>query len=82
MTGAPRRHKAAGGQEVAEKGGKHIHGHGITDHSVPLPSASIAYARDRARRYIDEARAARPPPPTPARTVLDTMAEFVISRPM
>jgi octaprenyl-diphosphate synthase len=48
-----------------------------------LPSASIAYARDRAREYVDQARAALANlPPTEARRVLDTMAEFVITRPM
>jgi octaprenyl-diphosphate synthase len=48
-----------------------------------LPSGSIQYARDRAREYIDDARQAlRALPDTEARHVLDTMAEFVISRPM
>jgi octaprenyl-diphosphate synthase len=48
-----------------------------------LPSPSIAYARAHAQRYVDEARAAlgvlRGGEP---RQALDTMAEFVIARPM
>ena len=28
--------KAAGGKEVAEEGGKHIHGHGVGDHGAQL----------------------------------------------
>ncbi len=48
-----------------------------------LPSRSIEFARDRARQLINQARAAlRELPDTPARHVLDTMAEFVIERPM
>jgi len=48
-----------------------------------LPSKSIDFARDRARHLIDKARGAlRELPESPARAVLDTMAEFVISRPM
>jgi octaprenyl-diphosphate synthase len=48
-----------------------------------LPSPSIQYARDRAHQYVDEARAAlRCLPNSEPRQVLDTMAEFVIARPM
>lgn len=48
-----------------------------------LPSDSIDFARDRAREMIDRARSALLVlPDTEARRVLDTMAEFVISRPM
>lgn len=48
-----------------------------------LPSPSIAYARDRARQYVDQARAVlQCLPAGDPRHVLDTMAEFVIARPM
>ena len=48
-----------------------------------LPSRSIQYARDAARSHIDRARTAIAGlPDTDARQVLDTMAEFVIARPM
>jgi octaprenyl-diphosphate synthase len=48
-----------------------------------LPSPSIDYARDRARQYVERARGALLTlPDTEARRVLDTMAGFVISRPM
>ena len=48
-----------------------------------LPSQSIQYARDRARHYVANARAALAHlPASEARIVLDTMAEFVITRPM
>jgi len=48
-----------------------------------LPSDSIEYARKRARQLVDQARAAlQILPDTEARRVLDTMAEFVVSRPM
>jgi octaprenyl-diphosphate synthase len=48
-----------------------------------LPSPSIEYARERARAYVDRARRAISIlPESPARGILDTMAEFVISRPM
>jgi octaprenyl-diphosphate synthase len=48
-----------------------------------LPSKSIQYARDAARGHVDRARSAIAElPESDARGVLDTMAEFVISRPM
>ncbi len=48
-----------------------------------LPSRSIEYARDRARQLVDQARAAlKVLPESDARRVLDTMAEFVVDRPM
>lgn len=48
-----------------------------------LPTDSIQYARDRARELVDRARSALLElPDSEARRVLDTMAEFVISRPM
>jgi octaprenyl-diphosphate synthase len=48
-----------------------------------LPSNSIDYARDRARQLVDKARSALSAlPDTEARRVLDTMAEFVVTRPM
>jgi geranylgeranyl pyrophosphate synthase len=48
-----------------------------------LPSASIQYARDRARQYVDKAlEVLENLPPSEARQVLATMAEFVITRPM
>ena len=48
-----------------------------------LPSQSIQYARDRARQYVANARAALAHlPASEARIVLDTMAEFVITRPV
>jgi octaprenyl-diphosphate synthase len=48
-----------------------------------LPSNSIEYARDRARGLVDKARSALSIlPDTEARRVLDTMAEFVVSRPL
>ena len=48
-----------------------------------LPSDAIAYARDHAQGLIDRARTAlQTLPDTEARRVLDTMAEFVLARPM
>jgi octaprenyl-diphosphate synthase len=48
-----------------------------------LPSGSIDYARGRAREFVDRARGALLNlPDTEARRVLDTMAGFVITRPM
>jgi octaprenyl-diphosphate synthase len=48
-----------------------------------LPSASMEYARERARDYARQAReAVAALPDSDARRVLETMAEFVVSRPM
>ena len=48
-----------------------------------LPSASMEYARDRAREYAGRAREALATlPDSDARRVLETMAEFVVARPM
>ncbi len=48
-----------------------------------LPSDSIVYAQQAAGRLIDDARSALLTlPDSEARRVLDTMAEFVINRPM
>jgi octaprenyl-diphosphate synthase len=48
-----------------------------------LPSGSIEYARQRAREFVDRARGALGAlPDSEARRVLDTMAEFVVLRPM
>jgi octaprenyl-diphosphate synthase len=48
-----------------------------------LPSPSLEYARDKAREFVGRARdALLNLPETEARRVLDTMAGFVISRPM
>lgn len=48
-----------------------------------LPSPSMEYARDAARQYAGRAREALGAlPDTDARRVLETMAEFVVSRPM
>jgi octaprenyl-diphosphate synthase len=48
-----------------------------------MPSESIEYARDRARQLVAKARAALANlPESEPRTVLDTMAQFVIERPM
>ncbi len=48
-----------------------------------LPSPSIDYARNRARQLIEGARQSlQDLPESDAKRVLDTMAEFVISRPM
>jgi octaprenyl-diphosphate synthase len=48
-----------------------------------LPSSSIDYAREAARDLVAKARAAIAPlPDTDAKRVLDTMAEFVVTRPM
>jgi octaprenyl-diphosphate synthase len=48
-----------------------------------LPSRSIGYARERARELVAKGRAALTSlPDTEARGVLDTMAEFVVTRPM
>ena len=48
-----------------------------------LPSPSIDYARGRAREFVEQARGAlRSLPEGEARRVLDTMAGFVVSRPM
>src|SRR5947207_12220849 len=47
-----------------------------------LPSASIAYAQDRARNLVNRARQAIAAlPETEARRAMETMADFVISRP-
>ncbi|HYO08007.1 MAG TPA: polyprenyl synthetase family protein [Tepidisphaeraceae bacterium] len=48
-----------------------------------LPSDSIAYARARAGQLVDQARSALTTlPETEARRVLDTMADFVVNRPI
>ena len=48
-----------------------------------LPSKSIEYTRDRARQLVDRARRAIAELPAgDARQALDTMAEFVVTRPM
>jgi octaprenyl-diphosphate synthase len=48
-----------------------------------LPSKSVAYAREKARTLTDQARAGTAQlGDSEARRVLETMAEFVISRPM
>jgi octaprenyl-diphosphate synthase len=48
-----------------------------------VPSRSIDYARDRARALVDRARnALQILPESDARRALDTMAEFVVTRPM
>ncbi|MEO6435700.1 MAG: polyprenyl synthetase family protein [Tepidisphaeraceae bacterium] len=48
-----------------------------------LPSDSIAYARNRAHGLVEQARKAIAPlPDNDAKRVLDTMAEFVVTRPM
>jgi octaprenyl-diphosphate synthase len=48
-----------------------------------LPSKSISYARDKARQLIDRARGAiESLPDSEAKRALDTIAEFVVSRPM
>jgi octaprenyl-diphosphate synthase len=51
--------------------------------NLVLPSRSIPYANDRARQLVDRARTAIAElPDTDARRVLDTMAEFVVTRAM
>jgi octaprenyl-diphosphate synthase len=48
-----------------------------------LPSDSVAYARDKAHALVNQARAAlNVLPDSEPKRVLDTMAEFVITRPM
>jgi geranylgeranyl pyrophosphate synthase len=48
-----------------------------------IPSPSVQYASARAKMLIDRARGAIATlPESPARQILDTLAEFVISRPM
>jgi octaprenyl-diphosphate synthase len=48
-----------------------------------LPSKSLQYSRDRARQLVDKARSALLAlPDSDARRALDTMAEFVVSRPV
>jgi octaprenyl-diphosphate synthase len=48
-----------------------------------LPSTSIDYAREQARALVAKARSALASlPDTEARRVLDTMAEFVVTRPL
>jgi octaprenyl-diphosphate synthase len=48
-----------------------------------VPSSSIRYAQDKARKLVDRARAALADlPESEAKRVLDTMAEFVVARPM
>jgi octaprenyl-diphosphate synthase len=59
------------------------HDKGEKIRNLILPSKSISYARDAARGYVDRARTAIADlPDTDAKHVLDTMAEFVINRPM
>ena len=51
--------------------------------NLVLPSRSIPYANDRARQLVDRARTAIAElPDSDARRVLDTMAEFVVTRAM
>jgi len=51
--------------------------------NLVLPSQSIPYANDRARQLVDQARAVISElPDSDARRVLDTMAEFVVTRAM
>jgi geranylgeranyl pyrophosphate synthase len=48
-----------------------------------LPSDSVEYAAGQAKTLIARARAGLATlPESPARQILDTMAEFVITRPM
>ena len=48
-----------------------------------IPSPSVRYAAARSKMLIDRARSAISTlPDSPARQILDTLAEFVISRPM
>jgi octaprenyl-diphosphate synthase len=48
-----------------------------------LPSGSVEYARDRALSLVEKARhALTAVPDSEARRVLDTMAQFVVARPM
>ena len=48
-----------------------------------LPSKSIQYARDKARKLVDRARSCLTTlPESDAKRTLDLMAEFVVSRPM
>ena len=48
-----------------------------------LPTNSIQYAHDRARQLVDQAQGAIADlPDSEAKSVLETMAQFVISRPM
>ena len=48
-----------------------------------IPSPSVQYAAARSKMLIERARAAISTlPDSPARQILDTLAEFVISRPM
>lgn len=76
---APREHRAL--LRSLLTGGEPDKGEKIRN--LILPSPSIQYARDAARAYVDKARTALTNlPESEARTVLDTLAEFVISRPM
>jgi octaprenyl-diphosphate synthase len=51
--------------------------------NLMLPSKSIDYAREKARHLIDRARGAiETLPDSDAKRAMDTMAEFVVSRPM
>jgi octaprenyl-diphosphate synthase len=51
--------------------------------NLVLPSKSIAFATDRARQLVDKARSAIAElPDSEARRVLDSMAEFVVTRAM
>jgi octaprenyl-diphosphate synthase len=48
-----------------------------------IPSPSVQYAAERSKKLIERARAAIGTlPESPARQILDTLAEFVITRPM
>jgi octaprenyl-diphosphate synthase len=51
--------------------------------NLVIPSRSLQYARDRARALVDKARGCLTDlPESQARMTLDTMAEFVVNRPM
>ena len=48
-----------------------------------IPSGSIEYARNRARKLVERAQQSISPlPDSEAKAVLQTMAKFVISRPL
>ncbi|QOV88635.1 polyprenyl synthetase family protein [Humisphaera borealis] len=51
--------------------------------NLVIPSGSLQYARDRARALVDRARGCLSGlPDSEAKRVMDTMAEFVVTRPM
>src|SRR5439155_19058388 len=77
MTTAPQEHRMLLRSLIASRDADKIE----RIRNLILPSRSIDYACDRAHQLVDKARSALTAlPETEARRVLDTMAEFVVTR--